>query len=191
MRTAWLLLALAPLACGGSDPTVFGAVLPSGSVSASSVASTSSAASGSGAGGQGGQGGAVVSSVASGGAGGMGGQGGDPGQGGGGGEPCEPDANPCDGMPDGACGEWVDSCGAAIVCGNEACSPGILACWVDLQACVCQDATGYTLAVNTCAAMGSGVPSFCSDDGPHPDIPATCVDTGVQAPGGNMIWCCD
>jgi hypothetical protein len=119
----------------------------------------------------------------------MGGQGGDPGQGGGGGEPCEPEPNPCDGMPDGACGEWVDSCGNAIVCGNEACSPGVLACWVDLQACVCQDATGYQLAVNTCAAMGSGVPSFCSDDGPHPDIPATCVDTGVPV-GGQIIWCC-
>lgn len=119
---------------------------------------------------------------------GQGGEGGT-GQGGSGGAPCEPEPNPCDTMPDGACGEWADSCGNAIVCSPaDACTPGILGC--DVGACFCQDATGYGLAVNTCAALGGGVPSFCSDDGPHPDVPPGCVDTGIQAPGGNVIWCC-
>ena len=118
----------------------------------------------------------------------MGGQGGA--LGGGGGEPCEPDPNPCDGMPDGACGDWTDSCGNAIVCGNDACTPGILACYVDVQACVCQDATGYTLAVNTCAALGNGVASECGDNGPEADTPPTCVETDAIAPDGHVVWCC-
>lgn len=112
------------------------------------------------------------------------------GAGGGGGEPCEPGPNPCDGMPDGQCGEWVDSCGNAIVCGGEeACGSPLMHC-DDVNVCRCQDATGYGLAVNTCAALGSGVASFCGDDGPNADAPVDCVDTGVQAPGGSVIWCC-
>lgn len=108
----------------------------------------------------------------------------------GGGVPCEPDSNPCDGMPDGACGEWVDSCGNAIVCGNEACSPGTLACHPGLGACVCQDATGYTVAVNACKALGAGVASECGDAGPVGDTPETCIPTDTLTPLGHVVWCC-
>lgn len=174
--------------CGGPawdyDPPNGGPSLAVGSGGDASGHSATSAGGEDATGGAGGEGGALPLVGT--------GLGGDPGQGGEGGQggaPCEPEPNPCDGMPDGACGEWVDSCGTPIVCGPaEACTPGILGC--DAGSCFCQDATGYQLAVNTCAALGSGTPSFCSDDGPHPDIPATCVDTGVPAPGGNVIWCC-
>lgn len=174
--------------CGGPawdyDPPNGGPSLAVGSGGGASGHTATSAGGEDATGGAGGEGGALPLVGT--------GLGGDPGQGGEGGQggaPCEPEPNPCDGMPDGACGEWVDSCGTPIVCGPaEACTPGILGC--DAGSCFCQDATGYQLAVNTCAALGSGTPSFCSDNGPHPDIPATCVDTGVQAPGGNVIWCC-
>lgn len=93
-------------------------------------------------------------------------------------------------MPDGACGDWTDSCGVEILCGAEACAPGILYCDAAVNVCACQSLAGYQLAVNTCNALGLGAPAECSDDGPHPDIPPTCVDTGVVNSDGHIIWCC-
>ncbi len=189
LQTLWMAVLLA--GCGGPawdyDAPVNGPSLAVGSGGGASGPSATSAGGSDAQGGAGGVGGALPFVGAT-------GQGGEAptGEGGAGGGPdlCEPGPNPCDGMPDGACGEWVDSCGAPIVCGNEACSPGTLACHPGLGACVCQDATGYTAAVNACAAMGGGVASECGDDGPTSDTPETCIPTDVLTPLGHVVWCC-
>lgn len=189
LQALWIAALLA--GCGGPawdyDAPNGGPSLAVGSGGEASGHSAASAGGEDATGGAGGEGGALpLVGVGQGGSVGQGGAGGQ------GGAPCEPEPSPCDGMPDGACGAWVDSCGAPVVCGNEACTGGILACHPGLGACVCQDAQGYQLAANTCAAlgMGAGAARECGDNGPTGDIPAGCIETDVVAPDGHYVWCC-
>lgn len=186
MRSLLLLASFALLGCGGSDDAVFLTASASTTSSSTSVSTSTSTTSTTGTGGMGGAGGgSTVASTSS--AGGMGGtgQGGDGGQGG----DCVPDPNPCDTMPDGLCGGWTNSCGGAIECGNEACSG--LSCDLLIPGCVCNDASGYGVAVNKCNTAGPGLsPWLCGDDPLNPDVPAGCAKTDLQVASGDAVWCC-